>query len=199
MRLLLLGNQRSVHMQKWLTALSQQAELQVESFSLPVCRRAWMKWRYICTVPRLFWRLYRFQPDIVHAHYVSSYGLLGAVCAAKRLYVSVWGQDVFEFPRRSIIHRRLLCWVLRRAQRLFSTSQCMRLELQRYTQKPITVIPFGVNITVFRPTSEQPVSNVLTIGTVKALESIYGLDVLLRAFAQLKTSVKLPIRLRLIG
>lgn len=41
-------------------------------------------------------------PDIVHAHYATSYGFLGALSNFHPYVLSVWGSDVFDFPRKTI-------------------------------------------------------------------------------------------------
>ncbi len=64
-------------------------------------------------------------PDLVHAHYASSYGLWGALCGRRPLLLSVWGSDVHDFPRRGPLQRRLLEWNLRRADVLCATSEAL--------------------------------------------------------------------------
>lgn len=44
-------------------------------------------------------------PDILHAHYVTSFGLVAALAGFRPFLVSVWGSDVYEFPDSSLINR----------------------------------------------------------------------------------------------
>ena len=44
------------------------------------------------------------KPDIVHAHYATSYGLVAALAGFHPLIISVWGSDVYEFPKQSKIN-----------------------------------------------------------------------------------------------
>jgi glycosyltransferase involved in cell wall biosynthesis len=131
----------------------------------------------------------RWKPDVVHAHYASSYGLLGALSGHPRLAVSVWGSDVFDFPHRNRVFAAVLRFNLRRAQAIFSTSKAMASELQGYTKKPIVVIPFGVDVLDFdRGVREKP-GVPFVFGTVKTLSPVYGIDLLIRAFAQVRDRV----------
>lgn len=123
---------------------------------------------------------------MLHAHYATSYGLLGALTNYHPFIISVWGWDVYHFPRTTPIHRWLLEYNLRSADAIASTSHTMAKETGLYTNKQIHVTPFGVDTNVFRPreasTIWQPGGR-LTIGNVKALEPEYGIPVLIRAFA----------------
>ena len=55
------------------------------------------KSKYLKLLPQIKRKIETFQPDIVHAHYASSYGLLGALTKFHPLIISVWGSDVYEF------------------------------------------------------------------------------------------------------
>ncbi len=63
-----------------------------------------------------------FQPNIVHAHYASSYGMLARKLNFDKIVLSVWGSDVYEFPKRSVIHRILFNKILKTATVICSTS-----------------------------------------------------------------------------
>lgn len=70
--------------------------------------------------------LERLAPQIVHAHYVTSYGLAGALLGRYRpLIVSAWGSDVFTAPRTSRLYKRLVHFVLSRADVVTSVAPHM--------------------------------------------------------------------------
>jgi L-malate glycosyltransferase len=152
--------------------------------------------------PRVRELLERFKPDIVHAHYASSYGTLGRFCRFHPYVLSVWGSDVYDFPRRSWLHRKLLRANLAAADQLCATSKNMAEETQRYCDKSVTITPFGVDCDHFRPLSVPKNSvNEFVIGTIKALEPPYGIEHLVRAFALLirKYEGRKNIRLEIAG
>jgi glycosyltransferase involved in cell wall biosynthesis len=142
--------------------------------------------RYIFAAPTVRRILRRMKPDIVHAHYATGYGLLGTLTAREKYVLSVWGSDIYEYPRRSRLHAQLLKLNLRRADYVCSTSQSMARETERYTSKPITVTPFGIDCDVFTPGQRKESRARLTIGTVKTLDEPYGVEYLIRAFAHLR-------------
>ena len=70
--------------------------------------------------------LERIDPDVLHAHYVSDYGVLAAMSGRHPLVVSAWGSDLLVDPRLSMITRRLVRWVLGRADVVTYNSTQLR-------------------------------------------------------------------------
>ncbi|MBN1333175.1 MAG: glycosyltransferase [Synergistales bacterium] len=127
-------------------------------------------------------------PDIFHAHFASGYGTLGRKAAFHPYVLSVWGSDVYDFPRKSSLHTRLLMKNLAAPDIICSTSTVMRKQTQTLapTNKPIRVIPFGVDTELFKPSEgNSGIEKRITIGTVKTMAPKYGIDTLIKAFALL--------------
>ncbi|HGG0418257.1 glycosyltransferase family 4 protein [Clostridium botulinum] len=139
----------------------------------------------------------RINPDVVHAHYATSYGLLGALSGFHPYIISVWGSDVYDFPKGSFVKRRMVEYNLSKADIIMSTSKVMAKETSQYTTKNIEITPFGVNIDRFKPFSDKyKKRDNLVVGTVKTLEPKYGIEYLIRAFAKVKqrhSNIKLEI------
>lgn len=160
------------------------------------------KLNYLKALPSLRQTIKEFNPDVVHAHYATSYGLLGALCGFRPFVLSVWGADIFTFPNLSFLHRWLVRFNLSRADKVLSTSHVMALETNKYTSKSVEVTPFGVNLSQFRP---YPVSSPFTpedivIGTIKTLEEKYGIEYLIRAFHQVRRrNEALSLKLMIVG
>ena len=129
-----------------------------------------------------------------------------ALSGFKPTLLSVWGSDVFDFPRESAIKRRLLVWNLGRATAVASTSRVMATQVQALTPERhgIAVTPFGVNLDRFAPAPGREAARPLTLGIVKTLAHKYGVDLLLQAFAALlsdqEVTARQPdLRLRIVG
>ena len=125
------------------------------------------------------------KPDILHAHYATSYGLVAALSGFHPLIVSVWGSDVYEFPHLSSLNRMTVKYLLGKADRVLSTSHAMAEEASRYCNCRIGITPFGVDTEVFRPLPRKGHDGII-FGTVKTLSGKYGIDILLRAYALLR-------------
>lgn len=207
-KLCLLANAASTHTEKWALALSERGwEVEILSFlpaELPQVK--------VHVIPRLVgdkvdailrqaWvreKVEEIKPDIIHAHYATSFGLLGALTRRHPLVISAWGSDIFSFPRISFLHKSLLKWILGHADVLCSSSEIMALEMHRYigAEQAIEIIPFGVDTTLFSPQQGEDspeaddhsksgsINAPVVFGVAKGLHPIYGLDLLLEAFAQ---------------
>jgi glycosyltransferase involved in cell wall biosynthesis len=143
--------------------------------------------------------LRRSKIDILHAHYASSYGTIGRYCNFHPYIVSVWGSDVFEFPRRSPLHRMLLRRNLASADKVCSTSKTMASEIHKYCANSVEITPFGIDCAQFQPSSSDKHSEgEFVVGTVKSLEPVYGIEYLIRAFALLVRRYTGKTKLRLV-
>ncbi len=142
------------------------------------------------------------QPDIINAHYATSYGAAMALSGVKNYILSVWGSDIYDFPKKSPLHQALLKFSLRKASMLFSTSRAMADEAVRYTSKKFEITPFGVDMKLFSPDKRtRPAgSHPFVIGIVKTLDDLYGIDYLIKAVSMIHTQrPELSLSLRISG
>jgi glycosyltransferase involved in cell wall biosynthesis len=209
MRICYLSDAGSQHTIRWAQYFSaqhhdvqiisfRQSDSQAQQWTRVVKPRWGSKLDSLFFAPRVRRMMESFKPDIVHAHYASSYGTLGRLCRFHPYVLSVWGSDVYDFPRRSWLHRKLLQENLAAADRLCSTSKNMAKETQRYCNKAVTITPFGIDCDRFRASSVPKNSeDEFVIGTIRALESPYGIEYLLHAFALLTTKYAGQKKLRL--
>lgn len=225
-RVLILSDANNAHTRRWVTATARQGyDVMLFSFNNKgldyyascenvTCRAldllssvkklrtngALEKLKYLKALPLLRRCIKDFRPDILHAHYASSYALLGALSGFHPFVVSVWGSDVYSFPNVSCLHRAILRYNLRKADRILSTSGCMARETAKYTTHDITVTPFGIDTALFAPSVVMHKNDESVVGTVKALETVYGIDVLIEAFAAVRKAMpQKNLRLLLVG
>ncbi len=225
MKILLLSNCNNPHTIKWATSLSKKG-IDISVFSINKCEvkdyekypsikiydsstikvtrkeGALDKIRYLKLLPQLKKVIKKIQPDIVHAHYASSYGILGALSNFSPFILSVWGADVYSFPKKSFLHKNILKYNLKRADKILSTSYVMKHETKQYTDKEIEVTPFGVDIQRFAPVKKQSLFSEkdIVIGTIKTLEEKYGVKYLIQSFKVISDKYKdAPLKLLIVG
>lgn len=225
MKLMLLGDAGSIHLKKWAISLVENGidilicglnpyeksdypdlpNLNIVSLGLPrgiTYNNLGNIINYLRVIPKLK-RIYaQFNPDIVHAHYASSYGLLGTFLNHHPFFISVWGSDVFDFPNEGFIKKKLLEYNLKKADIILSTSHIMAKETKKHTTKEIEVIPFGVDLDVFKPQKTESIfnENDIVIGTVKTLEEKYGIEYLIKAFKIIiDKHYNIPLKLMIVG
>lgn len=145
------------------------------------------KLKYINSFSRVKEIIKEIKPDILHAHYATSYGLLGALCKFHPYILSVWGSDVFDFPNEGKIKKQMLKYNLSKADKILSTSKVMAIETNKYIDKDIEVTPFGVDLNRFVPfNNKYEDKDEIVIGSIKTLEAKYGMEYLLRGFAEVQ-------------
>jgi glycosyltransferase involved in cell wall biosynthesis len=227
MKILLLSDPTSVHTIKWARSLAEHGleicifglshseeslyknypNIQTHSFGFDASIiRAKLgslsKLRYLKVLPEVKRLIRSFKPDIMHAHFATSYGLIGALAGFQPFVLSVWGADIFDFPHQSVLHKELIKYNLKKAHTILSTGHIMAQEIGNYSTKAVEVTPFGIDLTLFKPRPVETLfdENDIVIGTVKTLEPKYGLEYLIKAFKILKVKHRaLPLKLLIVG
>lgn len=148
--------------------------------------RTFKKIGYLRSMKTIKQMIKDIKPDIVHAHFASSYGLLGSLVNFKPYIISVWGTDIYEFPKLNVINKHILKYNLKKADIVLSTSKAMAEETSLYTDKDIHITPFGVDVNFFKPIEKKYIKDSIVIGTIKTLEDKYGIDYLIKAFKYVK-------------
>lgn len=207
MKILLLSNVLSTHTIKWANALSEIHDVLLFSLAAPEPDKteelnginyitvginekntykdnSIQKLTYLKALPKLRRVINDFKPDILHAHYATSYGLIGALSNFHPFIISVWGSDVYDFPLRSVFHKMLLKYNLGKADIILSTSNAMADQTRKFTNKNIVVTPFGIDLKKFCKNRNVKYGRTdeIVIGTVKTLHKIYGISYLIKAF-----------------
>lgn len=223
-KILLLSDINSAHTRKWAEALAERG-LEIGIFSLRNSDSDWFKkhknisilsdsrisaktfhkasikkFVYLKLLPKLKKVIKEFKPDILHAHYATSYGLLGRLSGFHPFFISCWGSDVMNFPNRGFFQKSILKSNLKSADKILATSQTIEKYIHKIINKKVIITPFGIDTAIFKPMEVQSVfdADQIVIGAIKSLEKIYCIDILIRAFAELKKKVK-NIKLLIVG
>ncbi len=160
------------------------------------------KIKYLQALPKLKKIITEFKPNIIHAHYASSYGLLGALSGFHPYILSVYGADVYNFPKKNFLTSSIFKFNLKKADTILSTSKVMAAETKKYTSKSIEVTPFGIDTVKFKPADGKRFfeKDAIVIGTIKSLEEKYGIEYLIRAFKVITDKFpNLNLRLLIVG
>ena len=207
LHLALLGDATSVHVQRWaremlargwrvslVTARPQPIDGVAQIALPPVTRSTDWLWR-VGAARRAVAAL---APDIVHAHYVTSYGYLAARCGRQPLVMTAWGSDLLLTPAQNPLIARLTAWTLGRARLLTGDSRDL-LDAARRLRPGVRaeLIHWGVDRARFAPVpwSGKPGFEAVSL---RSWEPNYRIDVILRAFAQV-IAQRPGARLHLLG
>ena len=147
--------------------------------------------------------LERINPDVVHAHYVSDYGVLAAMSGRHPLVVSAWGSDLLVDPRLSVITRRLVRWVLGRADIVTYNSTQLRDAARAMGARPerLLEVVLGVGgemLDALPAFKVAPAGRALTIVSQRSLERpLYNVDQVISAMPEVLKQV--PAARLLVG
>lgn len=138
--------------------------------------------RYPLAVPAAMRALRAFAPDLVDAHYVPNYGLIGALAGFRPLSVSAWGSDLLVAGSRDPLQRARARFVLRRADLVIADADNLARAALALGARPATVraIPWGVDRARFAPAAERQPGLLLS---TRMHEPVYDIPVILRAVA----------------
>ena len=144
------------------------------------------KLRYLLHARRVRRMVRELRPDLLHALHLTSYGFLAGLAGVRPTIVSVWGTDVLEAPRLSPLHYFVTRYALGRADHITATGLRLAEAATSYAPKgkPVTVIPYGVDLETFRP-EPRPRRQEVVVGAVARLSPEKGLRYLIDAFARL--------------
>jgi glycosyltransferase involved in cell wall biosynthesis len=141
---------------------------------------------YLKLLPKLKSEISEFKPDLLHAHYISSYGLLAFLSGFRPYLLSAWGSDLMVFPKKSALHRATVVQILKSARMVFATSEILLSMLQKdFMLKNAAKIPFGVDMDLFNNQGKTYSKEGVKFIIVKSLTKTYGIDIAINAFIQL--------------
>jgi glycosyltransferase involved in cell wall biosynthesis len=211
MKVLYLSDAKSIHTIRWVEwARDFGHDVHVVSFRnnniegttmhlLP--SRAIGKLGYLLAIPKIRKIYEEVKPNIVHAHYATSYGFLAALARLHPLVISAWGSDVLTSPQNSLVARMLVTYAFSKAESVTTVAEHMNRSAAKYTPSRIipVAIPMGIDLEKF-PFPEEKRDKVppLRIISTRAFKPIYDIESIIRAVGLL-SSKGFDIQLDLIG
>jgi glycosyltransferase involved in cell wall biosynthesis len=139
--------------------------------------------RYPLATPALRARLAEFVPDLVDAHFVPNYGLLGALCGRHPLSVTAWGSDLLVVASRDPFQAARARFVLGRADLVLADSDNLAAAARAMGASPgrLHAIPWGVSRHRFHDGNTREAGLMLS---TRMHESVYDLETLIDGAAR---------------
>lgn len=192
--LCLLGDATSVHVRRWcaemmargwrvslVTARPHPIDGVEQRVLAPVVRSV----DWLLRVGQVREMVTALDPDIVHAHYITSYGYLAARCGRHPLVMTAWGSDILVTPQGNALLRWLTSWTLRRADLITGDSLDLLAAMRAYRPRaPLKQIHWGADLARFAPSDWRRKPG-FQIVSLRAWEPNYRIDAIVRALALL--------------
>ena len=211
MKILFLSDAGTYHTHRWvnyfvdrghrcyLVTLDQGMKTKAKEFLLPAKTLPGFL-RYPLSVGRIRKIVAEIGPDLVNAHFVPNYGLIGALLKFHPLVISTWGSDVLISPGKSLLHRLRARYVLSKADLVTANAEVSARAVCKLGVPggKVLVSPMGVRRSLLGQHEKKEKPYLLVLSN-RRLEPLYDLAALLRAIPQVKKEVQKEIRFVILG
>jgi glycosyltransferase involved in cell wall biosynthesis len=188
MRIATLGNAAVIHTQRWVEYFRARGhEVQVWSLepgppalgahrlpalSLPGALR------YPLAAPAVRSAFRAFAPDVVDAHFVPNYGVIGRLAGWRPLVVTAWGSDLLVLGRANPLQAARARWVLSGADAVIADAENLAAAARSLGgDGRVHAIPWGVDLDRFRARVVREPALMLS---TRMHEPVYDLPTVLR-------------------
>jgi len=95
------------------------------------------------------------KPDILHAGWIPSHGLMAAISGFHPFLLMPWGSDVLVIPQNaSYLTKKQIAWTIKKADMITCDAEYVKNEIMRlsgYPENKIIVFPWGIDLEKFNP------------------------------------------------
>jgi L-malate glycosyltransferase len=202
MKICFLGDASSVHMHKWINFF--------KSISWEVCVISFKKYeidgvkiislgenynvaskggnfQYLFQLRKIKNIIREIKPDLVNAHYITSYGFIAALTKNTPLILSAWGTDILVTPRKSLLYKFITKYTLRKADLITSDSKNMTEEIEKLlgnSKRQIITVPMGVDVELFK-NSRNLYKESIKILSLRTLDDNSNVGIIIKAFSKI--------------
>src|ERR1043165_2483439 len=148
-------------------------------------------WKVIFRYTEVKSMLREIKPDVLHALYATSYGMVGALTGFHPYIVTPLGSDILISPKESIIYRSLLKYTFKKADLVTSMAPHMRLVMDELgvPKKKIADIMFGINTEIFNDKKRELPATEFVITSTRNFEKVYNHEQFIRAVAKIRDKI----------
>jgi glycosyltransferase involved in cell wall biosynthesis len=215
MKIFLLSDGKSIHTKRWVDSLLQHNhnvylfslnEVLNSSKNLSVYRGItnFGKLDYVLSIPILDKIAEEIEPDIIHAHYLTGYGIMaGRIKINRPLILSPWGSDVFVTLRGDNLYSKLLRYLVRPALKkaiYITTETKIMADILKnefnINETKLKVIPWGIDLETFKIVSEKNIlkkklgipEDSFVITSIRSIKEFYRIHEIVKAIPKVLNS-----------
>lgn len=141
--------------------------------------------------------LRQYQPDVVHAGPVQSAAFLAALADTHPLVTMSWGSDLLKKADRSLLYRWATRFTLARSDVLVGDCRAVQNKAVAlgFPAERVLLFPWGVDLNTFSPKAGSELrarlgwQDAFVLLSLRAWEPIYGVEVVVKAFAQIADAI----------
>lgn len=127
--------------------------------------------------------LKEIKPDIVNAHYLTSYGLIAALIKTGKLVISTWGTDILVTPHKNAAYKMITKYAISKSDLLTSDSDFMTKEIIKLgaSEDKVLTVPMGIDINDF-DVNKRNDEELDTFVSMRTICKNSNIDCILKAF-----------------
>jgi len=139
------------------------------------------------------------QPDLIHAGPVQTAACLAALAGFRPLVTMSWGSDLLKDADRNLGWRAATRYTLQRTTLLLGDCQAVQRKAATFgfPAERVVLFPWGVDLAHFTPAPAESDfrrrrgwQDAFVLLSLRSWEPIYGVDVIVRAFAEVVQTVR---------
>jgi glycosyltransferase involved in cell wall biosynthesis len=147
------------------------------------------------------------KPDVINAHYITSYGSIGIFSGFRPLVLTAWGSDILVTPRKFLPSKWAVKYFLKKADLITCDAEHMKKAMVKFgaSADKVKIINFGIDTRLFSPgPKDEEIKNKLNLKdnkiiiSLRGFESIYDIESLIKAIPIVMKKEK-SIKLLLAG
>ncbi len=157
-------------------------------------------WKVISKSYKIKSLIKQIKPDILHSHYATSYGLVGALSNFHPYIITALGTDVLISPFRSVLYKIMIKYALKKADWITSMADHMTEKIISFgiAENKISTVVFGIDDAIFNRIDRKLSGDKFVITSTRNFEPVYNLPLFFDAIKIIKE--KIPnLTVKLIG
>lgn len=202
----ILGDASYPHVYKWYLALSEHYDVHVMSFtsgdnikfsyrnlySIDVeTNQNGGNLKLLAYIPKIFKILRSINPDIINAHYLTSYGFIAALLkpfmSNTKIVMSAWGSDILVTPQKNLVYKYITKFTLGCADLITSDCHYMSDVIKLLVRKAnVITFPMGIDESQVLVNTEK--QSIFTFLSLRTLVKNSNVDLIIDAFNKVHLS-----------
>ena len=184
----------SIHTKRWVEYFAKNHEVHVilnKKADYEGCKTYVIDGNPIIKIFKIRDLVNKINPDVVHSHQVTPFGMYGMLsCGKKPFVVTAWGGDIFVIPKKSKSMELLTKMVLKNADLITCDGENIKSEMVKLGayRSNIKIVLFGTDTEKFKPSDYLLKGN--SVISLRSLEPVYNIETLIKAIPDVLT--KLP-------
>lgn len=216
-RVLVIGPLSSGHIQKWVAPLTENFEFIFFTLhkskkdkilqGLPVIsfpRVTGTRLDFMLAIPFLIYVIFKYSPNLLHVHFLSSYGLMAGISGFKSIpkILSTWGTDVNGKAQKN----RLLRFLIKKIASRYSVVNAPATHIKEkmitlgFEAEKIFVFQYGIHLSSY-PKKDMTATEMQKVSflSIRNWDDLYNIEILLTAYSIFSQNNKLKTELKIIG